>query len=269
MAAAFAHRFGPWAVVCGASEGIGLAFSKQLAGEGLNLVIIARREGPLKALAEDLAFTYGVSVVPVALDLSADDATSKLEAEIRHFDVGLLIYNACASSICAFAEASPEALDNVVACNCRGIVRTARLIAPSSSRPQGGGLLLMSSMSGFTGHACAAAYAASKAFTTSLGQGLWAELEPKGITVRVCAAGATKTPNFLAATPEEKRGLAMPMDAERVAREALQAMERKGSRGALVVPGILNRFAAFLMRRVLGPTAACRFMSSNLRRIYS
>jgi short-subunit dehydrogenase len=265
----FAGRFGSWVVVAGSSEGIGAEFSRLLAAQGLNLVLIARREQPLRKLADELKSAHQIKVKVLPLDLGTDEAVTQLSNEIARLDVGLLVYNACASCICNFAESPPEALDAIISTNCRGLVRFARLLAPRlADRPQGGGLLLMSSMSGFTGHATAAVYAASKAFTTSLGQGLWAELEPCGVTVRVCAAGATNTPSFLSVTPEDKRQLALPMDAYSVAKFALQSLERRGSRGALVIPGALNRFAAFLMKRVLGPTEAVNFMSSNLKRIY-
>ena len=101
-----------------------------------------------------------------------------------------------------------------------------------------------------------------------MGEGLWSELEPQGVSVRVVAAGATNTPNFLSITPPSKRSLALPMSPERVAQLALLSLERSGSRGALVIPGLLNHIAAFLLQRLLWSAAAVWFMSSNLRRIY-
>ena len=127
----------------------------------------------------------------------------------------------------------------------------------------------MSSMSGFRGHACAATYAASKAFTTSFAEGLWAELEPQGVTVRVCAAGAILTPNFMSVTPEHKRSASFPMTPERVADDALRSLERDGRRGAIVIPGWINWFAAFLMSRLLCSSLAVWLMSKNLREIYN
>ena len=89
------------------------------------------------------------------------------------------------------------------------------------------------------------------------------------MTVRVVTAGAVNTPNFLSVTPEHSRAMALPMDAERVAQLAIASLGRNGARGAVVIPGLLNWFAAFLMQRLLWSAAAVRFMSSNLRRIYS
>lgn len=268
MPSGFAHEFGPWAIVAGASEGLGAAFAVALASRGLNLVIIARRETELRALADRLTEAYHVIVRPLVLDVSSETARAKVSLEIADLDIGLLVYNACASRIGEFLESPPEAFDAILACNCRGLVHMTHLISHRLVARQRGGLLLMSSMSGFHGHALCAAYAASKAFTTVLGEGLWAELEPKGVTVRVCAAGATTTPNFLSATPAATRKLTMPMSPESVVETALRAMQRR-SGGPVIIPGFLNRCAELLMRRVLSPSGAVRFMSSNLRRVYN
>lgn len=263
----FVRRYGPWCVVLGASEGLGAAFALELAARGLNLVLVARREDRLASLAESISATHGVETVPLVLDLAAPDVADHLAKAVRSLDVGLLVYNACAAHIGPFVLSPAASLDAIVAINCASLVKTTRVFAPRLAVRGRGGLLLMSSMAGFHGHALSAAYCASKAFTTALGEGLWAELEPLGIDVRVCAAGATATPNFLAVTPPAVRSLAMPMPPERVANIALSALARRG-RGPVVVPGFLNGMCAAVMRRVLTPTAAVRFMSSNLRRIY-
>ena len=281
-------RFGPWAVVAGASEGLGAAFAQKLAAHGLSLVLIARREGPLKELALSLTSNYGIEVTCLPLDLATEEAASIIADVTASLDVGLVVYNAAASQLAEFTDCHQTALDSIIAVNCAGLVRVVRRLVPrligrcahpaaaastasggETARARDAGLILMSSMSGFRGHACAAVYAASKAFTTSLGEGLWAELEPQGVSVRVCAAGAIATPNFLSVTPERTRSLALPMDAASVAQITLASLERDGRRGALVVPGWLNLLAAFIMQRLLWSAAAVAFMSSNLRRIYS
>jgi short-subunit dehydrogenase len=267
--ASFSARFGPWAIVAGASEGIGAAFATQLAAMGLNLILVARREAPLRELSDSLSLKYGVETLALALDLSSAEAAASIQSAAATRDVGLLVFNAAAASIAEFSDAATDALEKIVALNCTGLVRVVKSVVPHLIARGGGGLLLMSSMSGFRGHACAATYAASKAFTTSLGEGLWAELEPQGVTVRVCAAGATLTPNFMSVTPEAKRETAFPMSPERVAELGLLSLQRDGRRGALVIPGLINRFAAFLMARLLCSSLAVWLMSKSLRDIYS
>jgi len=273
-------KFGPWAIVAGASEGLGAAFAHLLASHGLNLILIARREAPLASLAAALEKTYGISVAALPMDLSTEAAVQRLDDATATRDVGLLVYNAAFSTKGDFCETPIDQLEMIVSLNCAGLVRCCRLLAPRLAKKRRGGLLLMSSMSGFHGHAAAATYAASKAFTTSLAEGLWSELTPNGVTVRVCAAGAIYTPNFIAATPAATQSLAVPMQAEEVARCALRAMLRTrwlpalppllglNECGPLAVPGWLNYVAYVLMRYILSPTMAVQFMSSNVRRVW-
>ena len=90
----FLARYGDWAVIAGASEGLGRAFAEALAARGLNLVIAARRKAPLEAAALELRERHGVDVQPLALDLAAPDVLDRLRAETDQRDVGLLVYNA-------------------------------------------------------------------------------------------------------------------------------------------------------------------------------
>ncbi len=147
--------------------------------------------------------------------------------------------------------------------NCRGPVVTTSWAAPKMVARGRGGILLMSSMSGFQGTALVSTYAATKAFNTVLGEGLWAELRPHGVDVLVCAAGATSTPNFNAQTPEEKRGGVFPLRPEQVAE---QALERLG-RGPRMIPGRLNR-AVERVLRLLPRRVAVGFISRNTRNLY-
>jgi hypothetical protein len=122
----------------------------------------------------------------------------------------------------------------------------------------------MSSMAGFTGTAWVSTYAASKALTTVLGEGLWSELGPRGVDVLVCAAGATTTPSFLQQTPPERRAQAHPMTPEQVVTGALSHLDQ----GPLYIPGAVNR-AVYRAGKLLSRRAATRFMSQGTRRIYA
>lgn len=263
--ARFVARYGPWAIVAGASEGIGAAFCDQLAAAGLNVVLIARREGPLRERAAQLEATHGVETRVVAADLGSDDIAERLAPHIADLEVGLLVYNACASTISEFMDASEASRPASLYVNCRGpLLLLPDLLAPMKQRGRGG-VILMSSLSGFVGTAMVTTYAATKAFIQVLGEGLWEELGPHGVDVLVSAAGATSTPNFKQQTPDSRQASAFPMVPEDVARDALA---RLGA-GPLTVPGRLNAAVGFVLRRVLGRRAAVRFMSSNTRGIYA
>ena len=123
-----------------------------------------------------------------------------------------------------------------------------------------GGLVLMSSLAGFQGAPNIAAYAASKAFNTTLGESLWSELSPLGVDVTVCCAGAIRTPGYAAASAA---GAEAPgtLDAGRVAADALNGL----GRGPVVVPGTLNKIARFLLGRLLSRRAAIGLMAQSTR----
>lgn len=203
--AAFLQRYGPWAVVAGASKGIGLAFAKELASRGLNLVLLARDPGPLEDTAASIRSDYSVEVRPVIIDLANPHVSAQLAPHIAGVEVGLLIYNAAHSYIGEYVEQSLESKLATIDVNCRGLVLLTSLFAEKMVARGGGGILLMSSMAGFQGSCLVSTYAATKAFDTVLGEGLWTELGPKGVDVLVCVAGATLTPSFEQHTPAEKR----------------------------------------------------------------
>jgi short-subunit dehydrogenase len=260
----FRARYGPWAVVAGASEGIGRAFAHALAARGVDLLLIARRAPPLEDEARLLRRRHRVEVETLPLDLGRPDLAESFEAALRGRDMGLLIYNACASIIGPFVDTPLADQLQVLDVNCRGLLVLTSIAAARLSARGQGGLILMSSMSGFAGSALLASYAASKAFTTVLGETLWSELRPRGVDVLVCAAGATTTPNFERKTPPHKRAQAYPMTAEAVAEGALAHL----TRGPLFIPGSLNR-VAYGASKLLSRGAVTRIMSDSTRKLYA
>lgn len=257
----FATRYGPWAVVAGASEGLGAAFSQALAGRGLHLLLLARRPAPLEALAAGLRARHGVQVRTAALDLSRPDLADAVGALTEGLEVGLLVYDAAASAIGPFLDRPLEAHLAVLEVNCRGPLVLSHLLGGAMARRGRGGLLLVSSLAGGQGTPWLASYAASKAFEIVLAEGLWAELGERGVDVLACRAGATRTPAYAASGPRAEVPL---MEPGAVAEAALAAL----GRGPTVVTGPLNRLAAFLFDRLLPRRLAIRIMGRATRRLY-
>lgn len=262
--ATFALRYGPWALVLGASEGIGAAFSRRIAAEGVSLVLVARRAEPLEALASELRASHGVEVIAASLDLGAPDLSQRLTTIVAGRDIGLLVYNACRSVIAPYLETSLADKLAMLDVNCRGPLVATSLLAPRMVARGRGGIVLMSSMAGFQGTSMVGTYAASKAFDTVLGEALWSELKGTGVDVLVCAAGATSTPTFRAQTPADKQRAAFPMEPDAVAREALSQL---GKEGPTWVTGALNRAVARVLR-ALPRREAVRFISRTTKRMY-
>lgn len=255
-------RYGPWALVAGASEGIGAAFARRLAADGLNVVLVARGADKLEALAGELRARVAVRVVTA--DLGAPDAADVLGAATADLEIGLLVYNACHSVIGEVLALSAAERAATIDVNVRGPVALVARFAPPMVARGRGGIVLMSSLSGFQGTAMVGLYAATKAFDTVLGEALWEELRPKGVDVLVCAAGATRTPGFDRNTPADQRGRAFPMEAGPVADGALAAL----GGGPLYIPGRLNRLVHAVLSR-LPRRVAVRFLSRTTRAMYS
>ncbi len=257
------ERYGPWAFVGGASEGIGRAFATELAQQGFSLCLAARRRAPLEHLAAELHERHGVNVRVVELDLAAPELLAMLARATADLEVGLAVYNAAHSVQGEFLARPLDDHLHAVGLNCRGPLVFAHFFGAAMRARGRGGLILMSSLSGLQGTAMVATYAATKAFNTVLAEGLWEELRDQGVDVLACIAGATRTPTFEKSEPADGGAFARPMKASQVAREALAAL---GS-GPSMIPGSLNR-AASLVMRLLPRARAVSLISHATRRMY-
>jgi short-subunit dehydrogenase len=236
----FAGRYGPWAVVAGASEGIGAAFATGLARRGLNLILAARRPEPLAALAERLP----VESVPVVADLSTKDGLAAVFSAAEGREVGTLVCNAAYAPVSNFLDLTPSRLETLLDLNCRAPLLLARHFLPGMVARGRGGIVVMSSLAGNQGAPGLAGYAASKAFGAVLAESLWAELRPTGVDVLTCTAGAVSTPGY---HESMKRPAPGTVSAQTVAETALKAL----GRGPRTVPGAMMRVSSVLMSRVL------------------
>jgi short-subunit dehydrogenase len=232
------------AVIAGSSEGLGAEFAESLAKRGLDLVLLARREEPLREQASRLERDHGISATAVACDLKDPSFTETLRAAVAGKDVGLAIYNAALSFLGPFLEQPLEDALRVVDVNVKGPLRFVHLLAPEMCKKGRGGIVLMSSIAGLGGAPGLAPYAASKAFNLVLGESLWAELAPSGVDVLVSCAGAIRTPTYQKHLAKEAPGT---LDASVVAERTLDAL---GS-GPFTIPGAVNKLTAFVLGRIL------------------
>ncbi|MFT4027675.1 MAG: SDR family NAD(P)-dependent oxidoreductase [Novosphingobium sp.] len=186
-------RYGPVAVVTGASSGIGWAFAEELAKRGFDLVLVARRVDRLEDLARQLTAANGIAVAALPVDLGrADAAQIILDATTSH-DVGLVVSNAGFGMKGDHADNDPAAMTEMLMVNCNVPMQLARGFAPRLRARGSGGLILVSSVEGLIGCPYSTAYSASKALVNALGEGLWAELKPDGVDVLTVCPGATES----------------------------------------------------------------------------
>jgi uncharacterized protein len=243
------HGYGPWAVIAGASEGIGAAFASALARGGLNVVLAARRPEPLDALAARLRADHGVEARTVIADLATVDGVDALVAACDAIDVGLLVTNAAFAPIGRFLDRDEADLVRAVELNAVALVRLVHRFLPAMVQRGRGGLVVMSSLAGQQGSPGIATYAATKAFGAVLAEGLWAELRGTGVDVVACVAGAVLTPGLEQAKPRRAPGT---VTADVVASAALDAL----GQGPRTVPGRLMRVSSVLTSRLMPKRAA-------------
>jgi len=254
----FAAKYGPWAVVAGASEGLGAAFAEALAARGVNLLLLARRADALQVVADRIRKAHAVEVRTEACDMARSDLSGWLLAVTADLDVGLAVYNAAHAPVGAFLSRPLDDLLQVVDVNVRGPLVVARTLAPGMVSRGRGGIVLMSSLAGYQGAPRIATYAASKGFNTVLGEGLWHELRQQGVDVVVSAAGAIRTPGYARSAGKDAPG---SLDADVVATTTLDAL----GHGPVVIPGAMNRFARFLLGRMLPRRMAINIFANSTK----
>lgn len=195
-------RYGPWALVAGASDGIGEAFARQLAAAGLNVALLARRESMLRSLAAELELAEGIRTRCIVADLTAESMLSQVQRETEDLEIGLLVYNAGATHGAAGVLDRPlEQSLGLVALNCRGPLGLSHLLGRRMRERGRGGIILLSSLAALSGGSLTAVYNATKSFDLVLAEGLWHELQPAGVDAMCLIAGATRTPSMLASRP--------------------------------------------------------------------
>ena len=204
-----ANRYGPWAIIAGASEGTGRAFARKLAAEGVSSILIARREAPLAALAEEIRAEFGVECVTAVIDLAAADAFERIVAAAGEREIGLFINNAGADPNGSFfLDQDLKAWLDLVNLNCTTAMKCCHHFGGLMRERKKGGLLLVNSGACYGGSSFMAAYSASKAFMLCLAEGLWMELRPEGVDVLTLVLGRTDTPEFRRIIAS--KGLPMP-----------------------------------------------------------
>lgn len=232
-ASRLARRYGPWALVTGASDGIGREFARYLAAEGLHLILVARREGALASLASELHRSHGIQCRVLSADLSDLEAVHRLADATSDLDVGLLVAAAGFGTSGPFLDAELGVETEMVDLNCTSVAALAWHLGRRLVQRGRGGVVFLSSLLAFHGTAHAANYAATKAYVQSLAEGLRAEWAPHGVDVIASAPGPIRS--GFAARARMQLGQALP--AEVVPRVTMKALGRKTT----VRPGWLSK----------------------------
>lgn len=193
----FFKRYGPWALVCGASEGTGAEFSLQAAALGLNLILVARRPDKLDELAAQIRASHSVEVHTCPLDLAAPGAAASLAAAAACQDLGLVVFNAGGDSVGGrFLDSPYAAWRTLTQRNIDLLTEACHAFASAFEARGRGGLILVGSEAALGGTGRLAIYTATKGYMLNFGESLWKELKPRGVDVLNLLIGATDTPKL-------------------------------------------------------------------------
>lgn len=230
-------RYGNWALITGATSGIGRELALQLGKAGFNVVLTGRRESLLKTLATQLFDDYKVEAIPIAGDLSKVLEVEQLLEGTKHLSLGVVILNAGYGTSGPLMNADLEQELNMLDLNCRSLLMMSHYFAKKMAAQQKGAIVLLSSMVAFQGVPNAAHYAATKAYVQSLGEALAAELKPKGVDV-LCAAPGPVSSGF-----SERANMQMgkALHPEAVGVPIIKAIGKQTT----VLPGFLTKFLVY------------------------
>ena len=265
------RRFGPWAVITGASSGIGKEFARQIAASGVHVALVGRRELLLRTVGAECTQASGVQHRIIPLDLSEPDFLPVLADATRDLDVGLVVSNAGTGNPGEFLKLDRQLLQATLRLSTMAHLDITHHFGAKLAERRRGGLILVGAMGAENGIPCMANDGAAKAYVHSLGEALHYEFKPLGVYVTVLAAGFTNTAVLEKFGLDPKTMPMKPMSVEQCVSEALSGLLKNRSR---IVPGRLNRimnafvpasFARKMEADMLGKGLASKSAPANAR----
>ncbi len=236
-----------WALITGASSGIGAEFARKLAARGMHLILTARREQALSDLASELHQRHGSRCEIIAGDLSDPEFPQKLAAEIRQRElpVELLVNNAGIGLVAEVENTDVTRVLKMLQVNINALTELTYLFLPEMLERRHGAIINVASVAGFQPVAYMGAYAAGKAYVLHFSEALWAETRHRGVTVTAFCPGTTRTEFFEAAGVGGWLRKHRSQSVEQVVKFALKGLEK---RRQFTVPGWRNYLISLLVR---------------------
>ncbi|MHC4823060.1 MAG: SDR family NAD(P)-dependent oxidoreductase [Planctomycetota bacterium] len=257
----FTEKYGPWALITGASAGLGACYARQLAAKGLHLILVARRGDRLEQLAAALRDQCQVEVRCLALDLLSDDAVEGILQATPDVEIGLFVNNAGFGWKGEFLDAEPQRLREMVRLNCEVVTLLSHALLPAMVARKRGGLIVLASAAAYQPTPYMGVYGATKGFDLLLSESLSVEMRGYGVDVLAVSPGTTDTEFHQVAG-----GVATfdnMADPEHVVSQSLRLLGRRYS----FIHGWHNRFLCFLNR--LAPRGLAARVSGKVIRSYT
>ncbi len=244
----FHEEYGSWALITGASSGIGAEFAKELASKGLNLVLIARRGAVLEEKAKILQKEYGINVITFELDLSKDGAVQKLAKFTKELDIGLVIPNAGMITYGSFIKTPLEEQEKLLTLNMKVPMQMAHIFGQRLAKRGKGGIIMVSSTFAYQAVPYFGNYAASKSYILYLAEALHYEFADKGIKVLTLSPGLTDT-EMPGKIPMDFSKMPMKiMKPKAVVKTTIKGLCRNKNS---IVAGGMNKMMAFMSQRMM------------------
>src|SRR5438445_12529792 len=249
-------QFGPWALVTGASSGIGKEFARQIAASGINVVLVARRDTLLTELGRAISQEFNVQYRALTMDLSQEGFIAGLAGATHDIDIGLVVSNAGTANPGEFLKLDRQLLQATLRLNTMAHLDITHHFGAKLAQRRRGGLILVGAMGAENGIPRIANDGGAKAYVHGLGEALHYEFKPLGVYVTVLAAGFTNTPVLDKFGFDPNTMLMKPMSVEQCVSEDLSGMLENRSR---IVPGRLNR-----IMNALVPASLARKMEADM-----
>jgi uncharacterized protein len=250
------ERFGPWALITGASSGIGKEFARQIAASGINVVLVARRETALIEVGRSIAKDFKVQYRVIVMDLSQEGFIPKLAEHTKDLDIGFVVSNAGTANPGEFLKLDRQLLQETLRLNTMAHLDIAHYFGRKLAERRRGGLILVGAMGAENGIPCIANDGGAKAYVHSLGEALHYEFKPLGVCVTVLATGFANTEVLEKFGFDPKTMPMKPMSVEQCVSEGLNGLLKNRSR---IVPGRLNR-----IMNALVPASLARKMEADM-----
>lgn len=264
MNTSFTEKYGQWAVVTGASSGIGKEFARQLRKKGLKVALIARSEDQLRAVAELLGED---NTRVIATNLATQEGIDTLEEKTSDLDIGLFVHSAGAVHLGPFIDIKETDIDELLNVHVTATTNLAHIFANRmKARKKAGGLVLVSSGFALTPVPWIAIYSATKAYVLSLGEALSVELKDHNIDVLTVVPGGTKTNMAIDIEKHlDLKKIPLPMgSAATVASTAIKSLGKRDS----VVPGVLNKMMAVMMDKLMSRNASKNMIGWMIKKAF-
>jgi short-subunit dehydrogenase len=249
-------QFGPWALITGASSGIGKEFARQVAASGINVVLVARRDALLAELGRAISQEFDVQYRALAMDLSQEGFIAGLADATHDIDIGLVVSNAGTANPGEFLKLDRQLLQATLRLNTMAHLDISHHFGAKLAKLRRGGLILVGAMGAENGIPLIANDGAAKAYVHSLGEALHYEFKPLGVYVTVLAVGITNTEVLEKFGFDPKTMPMKPLSVEQCVSEGLNALRVNRSR---IIPGRLNR-----IMNALVPASLARKMQADM-----